>query len=120
MGTAAGNIGEDQAADYLHHRGYQILERNVRLGRGELDIIALCDELLTFVEVKAHKDRESALLAVSDDKCRRLKSAAAVWLSLHPAHAKRQCRFDLIIITPRLGWTMWLGSHIEHMEDIIR
>lgn len=120
MSTRNGNIGETQASHYLQHRGYRILDRNARLGRGELDIVALSRELLIFVEVKAHHNRESALLAMHEDKCARLKSAAEQWLALHPRYASLQCRFDLIIITPRLGLTAWLGPCIEHMEDIIR
>ncbi|MDQ6992489.1 MAG: YraN family protein [Mariprofundus sp.] len=120
MSTNAGNIGESQACRYLEHRGHQIIARNVRLGRGELDIISMHKELLLFIEVKAHNSRESALLAVDKKKCARLRSAAEMWLSLHADYSHRQCRFDLIIITPRVGWMMWLGPHIEHMEDIIR
>jgi len=120
MSTRNGNIGESQASHYLQHRGYRILDRNARLGRGELDIVALRREILVFVEVKAHHNRESALLAVDENKCARLKSAAEMWRSLHADYAGLQCRFDLIIVTPRLGLTAWLGPCIEHMEDIIR
>jgi len=120
VGTLTGRIGEEQAGRFLQRRGYRILDRNARLGRGELDIVAQCGELLVFVEVKTHKDRDSALLAVDPDKCSRLVSAAEMWRSLHHNLTGLQCRFDLIIITPRLGWTAWLGPHIEHMEDIIR
>lgn len=120
MSTESGQIGEAQACRYLKMHGYRILARNVRLGRGELDIICRKNDLLIFVEVKAHNDRESALLAVDEDKCTRIRSAALAWLGNHDDYAAMQCRFDLIIITPRLGLPAWLGPHIEHMEDIIR
>ncbi len=120
MSTRLGQAGEDRAARYLQHRGYRILGRNVRLGRGELDIIARHGELVIFVEVKTHKTRQSALQAVHADKCARLQSAAETWLSHHPDYQHLQCRFDLIIITPRIGLLQWATPHIEHMEDIIR
>ena len=120
MSTKQGQAGEDRAARYLQHRGYRIVERNVRLGRGELDIIAQCDELLVFIEVKAHKSRQSSLLAVHPDKCARLQSAAETWLSRNPDYSHLQCRFDLIILTPRIGLPQWVPPRIEHMEDIIR
>ncbi len=120
MSTKKGQSGEEHAAHYLQHRGYSILARNVRLGRGELDIIALRHELLIFVEVKAHKSRESALLALHPDKCSRLQSAAETWLSIHPDYSHLQCRFDLMILTPRIGLPRWVSPRIEHMEDIIR
>jgi len=97
-----------------------MIARNIRLGRGELDIIVRRGELLIFVEVKAHQSRESALLAVHPDKCARLQSAAEAWLSRNPNYQHLQCRFDLILITPRIGLPAWVPPHIEHMEDIIR
>ncbi|TLS68995.1 YraN family protein [Mariprofundus erugo] len=120
MSTRSGQIGESQACNYLKRHGYHILARNIRLARGELDIICRKEDLVIFVEVKAHQDRESALLAVDEDKCSRIRSAALAWLGGHDNYASMQCRFDLIIITPRLGLPAWLGPHIEHMEDIIR
>ncbi|MBL4775671.1 MAG: YraN family protein [Mariprofundus sp.] len=120
MSTKRGQVGEDRAARYLQHRGYSIIGRNIRLGRGELDIIAQRDELLAFIEVKAHKSRQSSLLAVHPDKCARLQSAAETWLSRNPDYSHLQCRFDLIILTPRIGLPQWVPPRIEHMEDIIR
>jgi putative endonuclease len=47
-----GKKGEDIAADFLLKNGYEILERNWRTGRDEIDIIARKDNLLVIVEVK--------------------------------------------------------------------
>ncbi len=47
-----GHTGEDLAADYLQTKGYQILERNWRYSRAEVDIIAMNEEILVFIEVK--------------------------------------------------------------------
>ncbi len=120
MSTAKGRSGEDRACRYLRHRGYTILGRNLRLARGELDIVARHNDLLVFIEVKAHRTRESGLLAVSEDKCARLQSAALAWLGQHPEFRDLQCRFDLIILTPNSRLPAWLPPHIEHMKDIIR
>ncbi|MDX8408027.1 MAG: YraN family protein, partial [Mariprofundaceae bacterium] len=117
---AKGRSGEERACRYLRHRGYTILSRNIRLARGELDIVARHRDLLVFVEVKAHQTRESGLLAVNEDKCARLQSAALAWLGQHPELGDLQCRFDLIILTPRMAGPGWLPPHIEHMKDIIR
>lgn len=120
MSTVKGQAGEQHAARYLRRKGFTILGRNLRLGRGELDIVAKQDDLLVFVEVKTHKTLESALLAVHPDKCSRLQSAAQAWLGQHPDYDGLQCRFDLIVVTPRMGLPDWLAPAIEHMEDIIR
>jgi len=120
MSTRKGQAGEERAARYLQRKGFTILGRNLRLGRGELDIVARDEDLLLFVEVKTHKTLDSALLALHPDKCSRLQSAAQIWLGQHPDYNGLQCRFDLIIVTPRMGLPDWVPPGIEHMEDIIR
>jgi len=120
MSTQQGRLGEKRAERYLIRRGYQILERNARLGRGELDIVARRDDLIIFIEVKAHRSHQASLLAMHPDKCARLRSAAETWLSRHENFATSQCRFDLIILTPRVGLPAWVPPRLEHMEDIIR
>lgn len=52
---SVGNSGEDAAADFLHQLGWTILERNVHLRFGEIDILADCDDAVVIVEVKAQK-----------------------------------------------------------------
>ena len=47
-----GKRGEDLAVNFLQLKGYTILERNWRYRRTEIDIIALIDEKLIFIEVK--------------------------------------------------------------------
>ena len=47
-----GNLGENIAAKYLESSGYHILDRNFRARQGELDIIAVDNDELVFVEVK--------------------------------------------------------------------
>ncbi len=118
MSTKKGRKAEDVAARYLQRHGYEILDRNARGGRGELDIVARLEEILAFVEVKAHKHRDSSLEAVHANKCERLRSAALAWLAKHPKHATLQCRFDLIILTPRRGIVCL--PKLEHLKDIFR
>ena len=48
-----GNLGEDIAARFLERKGFKILERNYSRKSGEVDIIALKDDVMHFVEVKA-------------------------------------------------------------------
>ena len=49
---AAGKLGEDLAALFLKKYGYKIIERNFRIRGGEIDIIAVDDDTLVYVEVK--------------------------------------------------------------------
>ncbi|MGQ9590396.1 MAG: YraN family protein [Planctomycetota bacterium] len=50
-----GREGERAAARFLAQRGLRILARNVREGRGEIDLVALEGETLVFVEVKSRR-----------------------------------------------------------------
>ena len=47
-----GRSGEELASSYLNAKGYEILARNYRFQRAEIDIIAKSGKLLVFVEVK--------------------------------------------------------------------
>ena len=53
MSREKGNIAEDKACTYLSTLGFQIIERNFTLRGGEIDIIAIKDEVLHFIEVKS-------------------------------------------------------------------
>ena len=50
-----GKKGEEMAAKWLEEKGYQILERNWRYHKSEVDIIAHKNQLLHFVEVKTSR-----------------------------------------------------------------
>ena len=48
-----GQQAESLAAQYLTNMGYQILEKNYRSGRAEVDIIGQIGALIIFIEVKS-------------------------------------------------------------------
>ena len=47
-----GELGEDLAVEELEKNGYEIVERNWRYKKAEIDIIARKNEVLAIVEVK--------------------------------------------------------------------
>lgn len=49
----AGWRAEEYAAKHLSRRGYHILDRNVYVGIGEIDIVAEHDRRLVFIEVRS-------------------------------------------------------------------
>ena len=55
-----GSLYELKASDYLTKKGYQIIERNYRCRIGEIDIIAIERDCLSFIEVKNRKNEKGA------------------------------------------------------------
>jgi putative endonuclease len=52
LNKALGAKGEELAAKFLQRHGFEIMERNFRYEKGEIDIIARRGSLITFCEVK--------------------------------------------------------------------
>lgn len=77
-----GDFGEEIALKYLEKKGYQILDRNFLKPYGEIDIIAIKDDILTFVEVKTRKNDEfkPASLDVDYYKQERIKKTAQAYI----------------------------------------
>ncbi len=95
-----GNFGEDSAARFLKKDGYKILERNY-VGEGaEIDIIALKDNTVVFVEVKTRDNgRQSPkeprpASSVTPEKQRKIISASRSYIGKN-TYGKRR-RFDVI------------------------
>jgi len=99
-----GRQGEDAAAALLTGKGLRILERNLRLGRLELDLVCEDGDTLVFVEVKTRA--EGSLAAPADgltpQKRGRLLRAAQSYLSSRDLW-HRSCRFDLVSVLFRQG-----------------
>lgn len=91
-----GRRGEALAAHFLTHRGYEILARNYRTRRGEIDLIARDGKTVVFVEVKARTGSRfgSPCEAVDAKKQQRLRLAAEEWLCQQ--EEVPFCRFDVI------------------------
>ena len=107
-----GDQGEDNAVNFLFANGYEVLERNYRLGRGEIDIIALKDSVMVFIEVKSRKNiiygyPETFLSEQQQD---RIHLAAEEYV-LQQAW-QGEVRFDIIAI-------LWEGKDptLDHFED---
>ena len=53
--TEIGQRGEQAAARFLYSRGFEILARNWRSGRYEIDIVARRGDVIHIIEVKCRK-----------------------------------------------------------------
>ncbi|MFO7310511.1 MAG: YraN family protein [Bacillota bacterium] len=80
--AASGRLAEAAAAQTLTALGYQILTRNYRCRRGEIDLIARHGSFIVFVEVKARRRGiPDSLEAVDARKRRRMVRAAMEYLA---------------------------------------
>lgn len=52
-----GKLGEDNAAAFLIKNGYEILQRNYRFKKSEVDLICSRNKLMVFVEVKTRSSK---------------------------------------------------------------
>jgi putative endonuclease len=91
-----GRRGEEAAVAALRRLGYRIVERNVRLRRGELDVIADDHGVLVFVEIKARRSSRcgTPAEAVTARKRRALVALASAYL-VRSRWTERPCRFDV-------------------------
>ena len=78
-------LGENKACEYLQKLGFKILERNYRKTYGEIDIIALDKDVLSFIEVKTRTSNlfGSPLEAITPWKLRSLIKTAQFYKISH-------------------------------------
>jgi putative endonuclease len=95
-----GPRGEDAAARYLKKLGFRVLERGHDSRLGEIDIIAVDDRTVVFVEVKtrASSDAGHPTEAVDALKQRRMTQAALAYLKSKRL-LESAARFDVVAIT---------------------
>ena len=110
-----GKIGEDIATAYLQDLGYEILERNWRFKRVELDIIAQKDSTLVFCEVKTRRSISHGIPsdAITPLKLQHIRTAALHWLSNHQSR-HQGIRFDAISVIYCEGHP----TTIDHIKGI--
>jgi putative endonuclease len=65
---------------------------------GEIDLVALDSDRLTFIEVRyrSRSDFGSALASVSPAKQQKVLMTAQIFLASHEDYCNRYCRFDII------------------------
>ena len=111
-----GAAAEDAVQTHLERQGFEILGRNVRVGRLELDIIAIRGRLIVVCEVRArrHPRPFHPAQTIAGKKLQRVRKAAGKWAKLHQRARKKTIRIDAAAVTvaPDGAW------HIEYYENI--
>ena len=100
----SGDEGEEIAAEYIVEKGYEIIDRNYRYGKGEIDIIAKDPETgeTVFIEVKSKKNLEfgDPVYSVTKNKIKQIKRMAELYL-YDKEIDEIDCRFDVITVLLR-------------------
>ena len=109
-------IGEDLACEYLVGKGYRIIERNFRKKYQEIDIIAISDSTLVFIEVKTRRSDSfgSPFESITPWKLKHLVRLAQYYKQLHPS-LPDYMRIDAIgiILSPNNKL-----ENLEHLKNI--
>jgi len=108
-----GAQGEQMAAEYLIQNGYEIIARNYRHKRSEIDLIVQRDNWLIFVEVKTRTNVSFGHPEEAVDEAKVTKVMEGAEHYIFANDWKGPVRYDVIAITMRKN-----GAHeIKHIED---
>jgi|SRR3954469_3781246 putative endonuclease len=99
-----GQRGEDAAARFLKRQGLRIIERGYDSPLGEIDIIAVDDRTIVFVEVKTRTSNDAGgpTEAIDSNKQRRMTQSALAYLKSKRL-LQNAARFDVVAVTWPVG-----------------
>ncbi len=114
-----GDIGENQAVEFLEKLGYRILQQNFYIRGGEIDIIAKDGDVLVFVEVKTRYNRSFGTPEESISRKKIQCIQRSIVLYLHQKQLSEfdiDFRIDVIAINRKDNGTNTV-SEIRHYKD---
>ena len=117
--TSLGDRGERYAERFLKRLGCVIVDRNYRNLIGEIDLIAVDQRTIVFVEVKTRASDYAGMPAeaVDDSKQNKIAKAATVYLK-QQGLLECRVRFDVISVICGLSKGQADCDHqIEHIRD---
>ena len=105
-----GISGEELAIEYLKKQGLKVVEQNVRMTVGEIDVVCYDGDVLVFVEVKYRTDSTvgNPLEAVTAAKQRTISKVASYYCLTHGYGTYTPCRFDVAAV---------LGEQIKVIQN---
>ena len=110
-----GRRGEDDACTYIKRLGMTVLERNFRCNFGEVDIVALDEHDIVFIEVKTRSSVKygEPIEAVNYYKRQHLRRCAEAYMKMHWISGKSY-RIDIAEVLVIEG-----KSYIRYTKDAI-
>ncbi len=103
-----GNLGEEVARKFLENKGYNILENQYRTKHGEIDIIALDENTVVFIEVKYRKTTKKGSPLEAINKTKQNKIINSAYQYIIDKNIKKNIRFDAVGI---------LGDEVTHIVN---
>ncbi len=107
-----GNDGEIRAAAFLEEKGYQVMERNYRYKRSEIDLIVKKGDWLVFVEVKTRASSAYGFPEEFVDEKKEVKILEGADHYLAESNWQGKVRYDIVAISIVRG-----SYEIAHFED---
>ena len=116
VANVLGKRGEDLACAFLEKNGYIIVVRNIKVGRKELDIVAIHENMLIFIEVKTRSSVTfgTPLESIGHTKLKRIIHAAQLYAAWHQK-LPQLLRIDAIEVFFERGNT---EAEITHHKNI--
>lgn len=101
-GHVTGRRAEDVALQYLGDRGLELLERNYRSRRGELDLVMQDRDCIVFVEVRFRRSTRfgGAIESIDRRKRDKLIVTARQYLQACGHSRWKESRFDVVCVFP--------------------
>ena len=83
MSRQKGDLAEEKAISFLEDLNFKIIEKNFYAKKlGEIDIIALKDNIYHFCEVKSAPDYETAINNLTNSKLSKIKRSVEYYLQI--------------------------------------
>ncbi|MBU4149454.1 MAG: YraN family protein [Candidatus Omnitrophica bacterium] len=94
-----GKRGEHLARGFLEKQGYRIIERNYRTRCGEIDMIGMDKDCVSFIEVRTGNTERFAAPEYSINKRKQNQIAkSALWYIKKKRIEDQNCRFDVVCV----------------------
>lgn len=113
-----GSFYEQQACRFLQRQGLKLIDKNVKLKKGEIDLIMQEGSCLVFIEVKYRTlpNYGGAISSISSQKQRILLKTAYLWLAKQKLSAvQSEYRFDAVTFEGDTNKVNWIKNIVTDM-----